>query len=481
MASVYIVLMTIPLLTPTLVVGYLWTALTLRNAGPLAEILGLLGLTLNMNNRIVVWLVLAAMDAWHWTSLVVLLCYAGLRAIPDDYYRAARIDGASGWAVFRYIQLPKLRVVLLVAVLLRFMDSFIIYTEPYVVTRGGPGVFDDVPVARAGPQSLGRIQSRRRRRHGDRVFPDRAVRIVGVLHPRGFEARRASRYGRLMTGKASFTPVIYVAFIVTPIYWLFVMSLKTTREIETSFIPYPQAPTLENFELIFSDHAWYLGYLNAVIYVLINVAISVTVAIPAAYAFSRYRFFGDRLLFFAFLIFRMMAPAILLVPFVQIFSEFNLIDTHIAVAIAHCFFNVPIAVWILEGFISIPREVDESARLDGYSLIGFFWKILLPLIAPGVAVTAFFCFMFSWIEALLANGLTVVDAKPINGIMTRAGSVLAGDMPLLAAAGVLAADSRPRASRLHEEPPGARLLDGSSRVIAHSRRERSRARLSATR
>jgi glycerol transport system permease protein len=80
------------------------------------------------------------MDAWHWTGLVVLLCYAGLRAIPDDYYRAARIDGASAWAVFRLIQLPKVRTVLLVAVLLRFMDSFIIYTEPYVVARGGPGV-----------------------------------------------------------------------------------------------------------------------------------------------------------------------------------------------------------------------------------------------------------------------------------------------------------------------------------------------------
>ena len=241
-----------------------------------------------------------------------------------------------------------------------------------------------------------------------------------------------------MSQRRSFAPAIYVLFIVAPVYWLVVMSFKTTGEIGGSFIPYPQAPTLENFQIIFDDPAWYLGYLHAVIYVLINVAISVTVAIPAAYAFSRYRFFGDRVLFFGFLTFRMMAPAILLVPFVQIFSELHLIDTHIAVALAHCFFNVPIAVWILEGFISsIPREVDESARLDGYGLIGFFRKILLPMIAPGIAVTAFFCFMFSWIEALLANGLTVVEAKPINGIMTRAGSVLAGDMPLLAAAGVL--------------------------------------------
>jgi len=140
LASVYIVLMTVPLLTPSIVVGYLWTALTLPKAGLLYEALAFFGVTLNMNNSIAAWLVLAAMDTWHWTSLVVLLCFAGLRAIPDDYYQAARIDGASRWAVFRHIQLPKLRIVLLVAVLLRFMDSFIIYTEPYVVTHGGPRV-----------------------------------------------------------------------------------------------------------------------------------------------------------------------------------------------------------------------------------------------------------------------------------------------------------------------------------------------------
>jgi glycerol transport system permease protein len=140
MASIYIALMTIPLLTPSLVVGYLWAALALPKAGLLYEALSFLGLNLNMNSSIAAWLVLALMDSWHWTSLVVLLSFAGLRAIPDDYYRAARVDGASSWAIFRYIQLPKLRIVLLVAILLRFMDSFIVYTEPYVVTGGGPGV-----------------------------------------------------------------------------------------------------------------------------------------------------------------------------------------------------------------------------------------------------------------------------------------------------------------------------------------------------
>ena len=140
MSSLYIVLMAIPLLTPYIVVGHLWQALTLPNAGLLYEGAAWLGLNYNMNNTTVAWITLALMDTWHWTSLVALLCFAGLRAIPDDYYRAARIDGAGNWAIFRHIQLPKLRLVLLIAILLRFMDSFMIYTEAYVATRGGPGV-----------------------------------------------------------------------------------------------------------------------------------------------------------------------------------------------------------------------------------------------------------------------------------------------------------------------------------------------------
>lgn len=140
LSSLYIVLMAISLLTPYIVTGYLWKVLSLPDVGLLTAGAGLLGLNYDMNNAVVVWLTLLLMDVWHWTSLVVLLCFAGLRSIPEDYYRAARIDAASGLAIFRYIQLPKLRLVLLIAILLRFMDAFIIYTEAYVLTRGGPGV-----------------------------------------------------------------------------------------------------------------------------------------------------------------------------------------------------------------------------------------------------------------------------------------------------------------------------------------------------
>jgi glycerol transport system permease protein len=99
-----------------------------------------LGIDYNMTQSpLAAWVTLIIMDVWHWTSLVVLLAYAGLVSIPDAYYQAAEIDGASKWSVFRYIQLPKMKQVLMIAILLRFMDSFMIYTEPFVLTGGGPG------------------------------------------------------------------------------------------------------------------------------------------------------------------------------------------------------------------------------------------------------------------------------------------------------------------------------------------------------
>jgi glycerol transport system permease protein len=140
LASLLIVIIAIPLLTPTLVVGYIWKVMVMPKAGLLFELLNTFGFTLNMNTPWHVWGALAVMDAWHWTSLVVLLCYAALQTVPEEHYRAARIDGASRWAVFRYVQLPRLRMVLLIATLLRLIDSFILYTEAYAVTRGGPGV-----------------------------------------------------------------------------------------------------------------------------------------------------------------------------------------------------------------------------------------------------------------------------------------------------------------------------------------------------
>ena len=138
--AVCLVTMALPLLVPWNVVGTIWLVFGRSDIGLLGHALTALGIDYNYaSHPLDAWLTVVAMDVWHWTSLVVLLCYAGLVAIPEAYYQAARIDGTSGWAVFRHIQLPKLSGVLTIAVLLRFMDSFMIYTEPFVLTGGGPG------------------------------------------------------------------------------------------------------------------------------------------------------------------------------------------------------------------------------------------------------------------------------------------------------------------------------------------------------
>jgi glycerol transport system permease protein len=234
------------------------------------------------------------------------------------------------------------------------------------------------------------------------------------------------------------TPAVYIFFLMLPIYWLINMSFKSNQEILSTFTLFPESPTLSNYIVIFSDPSWYNGYINSMIYVVLNMVISISVALPAAYAFSRYRFLGDKHMFFWLLSNRMAPAAVFVLPFFQLYSSFGLIDTHIAVALAHCLFNVPLAVWILEGFMSgIPKEIDETAYIDGYSFPRFFVKVFIPLIASGIGVAAFFCFMFSWVELLIARTLTTVDAKPIAAIMTRTVGAAGVDWGVLAAAGVL--------------------------------------------
>ena len=231
---------------------------------------------------------------------------------------------------------------------------------------------------------------------------------------------------------------VYLLFLLLPIYWLLTMSLKTNTEILNEFTLWPRDLTFANYAKILTDPSWYKGYINSMIYVTLNTVISLSVALPAAYAFSRYRFMGDNQLFFWLLTNRMAPPAVFALPFFQLYSSVGLFDTHIAVALAHCLFNVPLAVWILEGFMrGVPKEIDETAYIDGYSFGRFFVKIFTPLIASGIGVAAFFCFMFSGVELLLSRTLTTVDAKPISAIMTRTQGAAGIDWGVLAAAGVL--------------------------------------------
>ncbi len=273
---------------------------------------------------------------------------------------------------------------------------------------------------------------------GGKTFKVQRTDISAATPVVAMERSGLRRARRNAPSIAWLVPTLYIVFLLLPIYWLINMSFKTNQEITSAFTLFPTSFTLNNYIVIFTDPSWYNGYINSIVYVVLNTVISVSVALPAAYAFSRYRFLGDKHLFFWLLTNRMAPPAVFVLPFFQLYSAFGLIDTHIAVALAHCLFNVPLAVWILEGFMSgVPKEIDETAYIDGYSFPRFFLRIFMPLIASGIGVACFFTFMFSWVELLIARTLTTTAAKPISAIMTRTVSASGMDWGVLAAAGVL--------------------------------------------
>lgn len=224
--------------------------------------------------------------------------------------------------------------------------------------------------------------------------------------------------------------ITFIVFAVLPLVqmiWISFVATLPSADTQVGDI------TVANYANIWRDPNLRAAFGNSIAFVLINICITVPVAIPAAYAFSRMSFVGDKQLFFAFIAFRITPPVVLTLPIFQLFSALGVVNSVFGIALAHCLFNLPISIWILQGFISvIPKEVDETAFLDGYSKPRFIWTILLPQIAPGIAVTAFFCFMFSWVEVVFARILTTTNGKPISmainalfGFQTDIGLVMA--------------------------------------------------------
>ena len=234
--------------------------------------------------------------------------------------------------------------------------------------------------------------------------------------------------GGLILRLAAFA--LLALFILLPLAQTFVLSFMSTlpREgmVEGQW-------SLINYRNILAEPALRESILNSLIYVLLNVALCIGAGLPAAYALSRYRFAGDRHFLFLLLAFRVTPPVVLSLPIFILFANLGLVNSPVGIALVHCLFNLPIAIWILESFISaVPREFDETAFLDGHSLPSFFLRLLVPAIAPGIGVAAFFCFLFSWVEVVFARILTVTAGKPITmainalfGFQTDIGLVMA--------------------------------------------------------
>lgn len=190
---------------------------------------------------------------------------------------------------------------------------------------------------------------------------------------------------------------------------------------------------LMNYAAVLAAPELRASMVNSAVYVLLNVGLCIAVGLPAAYALARYRFVGDRHFLLAILVFRVTPPVVLSLPIFILFSALGLVNSPVGIALVHCLFNLPVAIWILESFIrAVPREFDETAFLDGHSGASFFFRHLIPAIAPGIGVAAFFCFIFSWVEVVFARILTVTAGKPITmainamfGFQTDIGMVMA--------------------------------------------------------
>ena len=172
---------------------------------------------------------------------------------------------------------------------------------------------------------------------------------------------------------------------------------------------------LMNYASVLAAPELRAAMVNSAVYVCLNVVLCIGMGLPAAYALARFRFLGDRHFLLAMLVFRMTPPVVLSLPIFILFSKLGLVNSPVGIALVHCLFNLPITIWILESFIrAVPPAFDETAFLDGHSGPSFFFRHLVPLIAPGIGVAAFFCFIFSWVEVVFARILTVTAGKPIT-------------------------------------------------------------------
>ncbi|THD82335.1 carbohydrate ABC transporter permease [Aliigemmobacter aestuarii] len=206
--------------------------------------------------------------------------------------------------------------------------------------------------------------------------------------------------------------VLLAVFILLPLAQAFMLSLTATLPKEGVA---EGSMGLMNYAAVLASADLRAAMANSAVYVILNVILSIGLGLPAAYALARCSFVGDRHFMLLMLVFRLTPPVVLSLPIFILFSKLGLVNSPVGIALVHCLFNLPVAIWIMESFIrAVPRELDETAFLDGHSGLSFFFRHLIPEIAPGIGVAAFFCFIFSWVEVVFARILTVTAGKPIT-------------------------------------------------------------------
>ena len=205
-----------------------------------------------------------------------------------------------------------------------------------------------------------------------------------------------------------------LVFTLFPVYWMVMTSFKIPTDILTMPPHFTFVPTLQNYVIAFQQAEFYRYIINSLTVTVMSTLFVMIMGTPAAYSFARFNTGGGHLLFY--IISTKMLPAIaIVIPYFIVFAQLRLLDTKLGLTIVYTMFNLPIAIWLLYGFFKdVPSEIEDAARIDGYTRFNVFLKIILPLVAPGLAVTATFCLMFAWNEFLFAFLLTRMNAGTIT-------------------------------------------------------------------
>lgn len=466
----------LPMMLSPVVVGLFWRFLLDTNFGLVNFLLGRLG-WMDPKNPInwtdkqhALWSVVIA-DTWQWAPFIMLIALAGLASVPKTLYEAASVDRASEWFKFRYITVPTIAPLLMVALLFRTLDSFKMFDIAWIMTERGSTVETvSIQVYREAMRywntgkacalayivllviigltnlylmMMARVRGETRPDASPVISPEtpwlrgplRALpATLGLLLLWGaFSAGGALFVGALAVLSAgcalifsipkTVRPILAVAgiavallFYLAPLGWMLLTSFKVYGDVNVIPPKLLFAPTFENYTGIFtskSDQAFPRQLLGSLIVAIVSTVAAVAMGTLTAYAFSRFKIKakGDALFFI--LSTRMLPPVVVLVPVFLMFRAIGLLNTLTGLALLYTTVNVAFATWLMKGFTDdVPPEYEEAALLDRYTRLQAIQRTVLPLIVPGMAATAVFCFLNSWNE--YAFGYFLSGAQPLT-------------------------------------------------------------------
>ena len=396
-----------PMFITPIAVGLIFRFLTNSQLGVIPTALNAVGINIDLFSTRSALFSIALIDVWQWTPFMLLLLLAGLESLPEEPFEAARVDGAEGWKLVRYITLPLMRPIILAAVVIRMLDAFKVYEYIYAITRGGPGEATETMqyfIYRTGFIYFRAGEAAAMSFTFIIVITIMVVILFRILRGEGTNRMNYTNRKRLASLVTFAVLLFALAIVVFPYFWTFLASIKNPAAINHP-LDFTFTPTWANWRAVIEAGIWRQA-LNSMIVGLLVVLVSLLAGAPAAYSFSRFNV-GGSIMRFLVLLAQMLPPAALIVPLFLLMYYTKLMGSIYSVVIAHLTVLLPLVTWFLIGFFDdVPRDLEDAALVDGCTPMQTFLKIVLPIVRPGLGAAGLFAFVLSWNDMFYALLLT---------------------------------------------------------------------------